>query len=391
MLEIASHQYLKKFVNSYHNDWNHIYSFGRIISKSLQTNDNYLINSEIFQTEKWIIAILISLFIYERNTFLVITKKQIDIIKDSYIPIMRELGFNFYIKNDFIIFKTHTINLLTLEKLVRLSISKNSRIILSGVENLNRDIKRALSISLDKNDWYFELENLIENKDELINTYNFFKKVLFSRIPINKKLVCLKRKEISFFYNFFSNNNFLSEKFIQVREALVSNWACWGILDHENFEWSLYLEPIDELSSIKLIIKNNQFVFLSALRDDLFFQKSLKKHDISLDLRLNFKSDFKEKEILIYTPPNQILPNNPLFNNSVISKCIKLLKFSNGFNLILSNEKDLKINLATKLAASYGRKVLLETLPQNNNEILCSSYEWWIHNLGCVRPPDKIK
>ena len=62
MLEILSHQYLKRFVRSHRTDWDHIYSFGRIISKCLQANETYLINSEIFSTNNWLSALLISLF-----------------------------------------------------------------------------------------------------------------------------------------------------------------------------------------------------------------------------------------------------------------------------------------------------------------------------------------
>jgi len=51
---------LKKFIKSHQIDWDHIYSFGRIISKCLQTNETYLINSEIFSTNNWFSALLIS-------------------------------------------------------------------------------------------------------------------------------------------------------------------------------------------------------------------------------------------------------------------------------------------------------------------------------------------
>ena len=65
MLEILSHQYLKRFIRSYKTDWDHIYSFGRIISKCLQTNETYLINSEIFSTNIWLPALLVSIFLFE--------------------------------------------------------------------------------------------------------------------------------------------------------------------------------------------------------------------------------------------------------------------------------------------------------------------------------------
>ena len=67
MLQIVSHQYLKKFIKSHKTDWTHIYSFGRIISKCIQTNQTYLINSEIFFSNSWISPLLISLFLSEVN------------------------------------------------------------------------------------------------------------------------------------------------------------------------------------------------------------------------------------------------------------------------------------------------------------------------------------
>ena len=81
MLEIASHQYLKKFIKSHQTDWNHIYSFGRIISKCLQTNETYLINSEIFLSNIWISPLLISIFLSDENSTFVLAREKIEVIK----------------------------------------------------------------------------------------------------------------------------------------------------------------------------------------------------------------------------------------------------------------------------------------------------------------------
>ena len=50
MLEILSHQYLKKFLRDQSINWDHIYSFGRIVSKCIENDSTYLINSEIFSS-----------------------------------------------------------------------------------------------------------------------------------------------------------------------------------------------------------------------------------------------------------------------------------------------------------------------------------------------------
>ena len=91
MLEIVSHQYLKKFIKSNQTDWNQIYSFGRIISKCLQSNETYLINSEIFSTNSWLPPLLISLFLFEENSIFVLSKEKIELIKKSYLENLKSL------------------------------------------------------------------------------------------------------------------------------------------------------------------------------------------------------------------------------------------------------------------------------------------------------------
>ena len=51
---------------------------------------------------------------------------------------------------------------------------------------------------------------------------------------------------------------------------------------------------------------------------------------------------------------------------------------------------NLKTNLATELASNYGKRVLLETIPTLNNEILCSSFDWWIMNSKLIQTPEQI-
>ena len=81
MLEIVSHQYLKRFVKSKNVDWLHIYAFGRILSKSIENNSTYLINSEIFLTKDWIPAVLISLFLKVENSSFVLSNELIEFVK----------------------------------------------------------------------------------------------------------------------------------------------------------------------------------------------------------------------------------------------------------------------------------------------------------------------
>ena len=393
MLEIVSHQYLKRFIKSHQIDWDHIYSFGRLISKFLQTNETYLISSEIFSTNNWFSAILISLFLLEENSTFVLSQEKIEFLKKNLLEDLKSLGFDFVLQNDQIIFSNHRICFVTLENLLsdlNILYSRNHRIIFPGIENIKEDLKNHFRIALFKKDWFSDGDNGLPRNKKIINTYNFLKKKFFLRKVTGKSFIFLDQQELNYLSKFFDDNSSFSDQFLKVSNALSEEWACWVTLDDINFEWNFYLQPIEELSQIKQILINNNFLFLSALRNDTFFQKYLKKENIDIDLVINFKSNFEEKKILIYAPPRQILPNNPIFTQIILDKCKKLIIFRKGLTLVLSDDVDLKLTLATELASIYGKEVLLEQIPSLNNEILCSSYIWWIHNSYLIKSPEQI-
>jgi len=393
MLEILSHQYLKNFLRDQSINWKHIYSFGRIISKCIANDSTYLINSEIFLSHDWLPPILISLSLKEEDSTFILSEEKIQFIKKFQINQLKNLGLNFILKNDQLIFANHHVHLITIEDLLKNNNSlnlKNHRIVCSGVENINQDLKNHFRISLLKKDWTNNLKEFEFINQDINKVYDSLKKKFFKRKVLGNSYINLEEKDISFLSNFFHENSFFSDKFLSVYKALSQGWACWVKLNNTNLDWNLYLQPIDELAQIKEFFSNNKFVFLSALRKDNFFQTYLKKHSLDIDLVINFKSNFEEKKISLYIPSKQLLPNNPLFTNSVLDKCKKLILFRKGLTLILSDDIDLKTNFATELASKYGKRVLLETIPIFNNEILCSSYDWWIMNSYLIQIPEQI-
>ena len=392
MLEVVTHKYLKEFLIKYPSEWKHIQSFGRIISSFLRKEDNFLINSEIFLTDKWYAGALIPLFLNQEDSKLIISSDKIRDIIQNHLPLFKELGFNFIVKNNQLIFKKHKIWFLDFDNLVseyKKSNFQNQNIIFGEVDNLQNDLNRNLRQTLDKKDWFNQIDKSLRN-DELTKTYDLLKTKFFSKAVPNQKYIDLNINETFILKRIIFKYANFSYKFSSFKKAFESGWALWVVIDQDNFEWSLKAEPMDELNEIKDLFIKNEIIFLSSFRKDIFFQKYLGKYNIKIRSAINFKSCFNEKNILIYLPSRLLLPNNPLFVDSTFNKCIKFFNLSRGVSILLSDEISLKMTLATKLASIYGRRVLLENYPDFDNQIVCSSYDWWINNLHSISPPEQI-
>ena len=268
MLEILSHQYLKKFLRDQSINWEHIYSFGRIISKCIENDSTYLINSEIFSTHNWLPPLLISLFLKKEDSTFILSEKKIQFISQCQIDSFKNLGFNFFLKNNQIIFANHQVRLITIQDLLNDLNSlnlRNHRIVYSGIEDIEKHLKNHFAITLIKKDWTKNSKEFESINQKFIKVYDSLKKKFFMRKVLGNSYINLDKKEISFFLNFFYENSFFSDKFLSVNKALSQGWACWVEFNDTNLDWNLYLQPIDELSQIKAFFLNNKFVFFISI------------------------------------------------------------------------------------------------------------------------------
>jgi len=393
MLEARTHKYLKEFFKKNPLTWKHVYSFGRIIASFVRKRENLLINSEIFLTEEWFPGVLITLFLYQENSKFVVPACQIQFLLNEHLALYEDLGIDFSVQNNQIIFSQHKIFIHTIGSLLdeyyQTDFEKQI-IIFADIGSLKKELKDSLRINLNKKDWFNYFDLYLKEKNELSKTYDLLKEKFFLRSFPNQTLMSLNIDEINFLKKIIQENVDFSDKFVKLNRAFLSGWALWINLDHDKFEWSLEVEPIDQFPEIIELLSKNNMIFLSSFRRDNFFKRYLIKHDIKLTSSIYFGSNFVEKDIFTYIPSKLLLPNNPSFISSTIENCKKFSFLSKGISIFLTNEDNLKIKLATELASVYGQRVLLENYPNLHNQIVCSSYDWWINKLHLICPPDQI-
>jgi len=187
-------------------NWEHIYSFGRIVSKCIENDSTYLINSEIFSSYDWLTPILISLFLKEEDSTFILSKEKIKFISQFQIDSLKNLGFNFILKNDKFIFANHHVNLITIQNFLNDPNSRNlrnHRIVYSGIENIKQDLKNHFRISLLKKEWTKNFKEFELINQKFIKVYDSLKKKFFLRKVLGNSYINLDEKEITSCQTFF--------------------------------------------------------------------------------------------------------------------------------------------------------------------------------------------
>ena len=97
---------------------------------------------------------------------------------------------------------------------------RNHRIVYSGIEDIKQDLKNHFRISLLKKDWTKNFKEFELINQKFIKVYDSLKKKFFMRKVLGNSYINLDENEISFFSNFFRENSFFSDKFLEPRPLL---------------------------------------------------------------------------------------------------------------------------------------------------------------------------
>jgi len=222
MLEARTHKYIKEFLKNNPSDWKHLYSFGRIIANFVRKKENLLINSEIFLTQEWFSGILIPLFLNQEDSRFVVPSYQLQFLLNEHLPLYKELGFDFSVQNNQIIFSQHKIFIHTIRTLLDdycQSDFEQKIIIFADVGTLNKDIGKNLRITLYKKDWFDHVNSFFREKNELSQAYNVLKEKFFLRSFQNQKLMSLNIDETNLLKKIIKKNLNVSDKFIKLNNG----------------------------------------------------------------------------------------------------------------------------------------------------------------------------
>jgi len=160
------------------------------------------------------------------------------------------------------------------------------------------------------------------------------------------------------------------------------NTVCWGTVDRELGQFSLFAGPADVSSLLSQIWSVQPSILIGGTLD-LDAHASLSRHQLGLRdaTCVQFPLDRQASLIHLYLPEKLPMPNTPQYQSALM---VELRQLFNqvydhlGLTVVIIGDTPLKQQVAALLAAEFGSRVQMERFIEvAENGILVMGWEFW--------------
>lgn len=257
--------------------------------------------------------------------------------------------------------------------------------IIDGIDALEDWVNQQLMISIQPHDWYELMTNYPEEIERIREVRIKLTHLLFQR-PINPYQCYLLESP---------EREILEELYRTLGRPypLPLNWRDfdqkwqnyrplkWVDIDRNQGTFSLYCTPLN-LPEILAPIWLKQPLVLIGNSLDLDPKASIYREKIGLPelTCLKFSPDRNSESIQVYFSARLPLPNTPEFQPALLQELRTLLCLSAshiGLTVILAEDRPLKKQIGSILAAEFGSRVQVEKKTLSPQGILVTGWEFW--------------
>jgi len=182
-------------------------------------------------------------------------------------------------------------------------------------------------------------------------------------------------------YGFTSEDSHL----LQALGRYCPAFACadrffWARADHQQGHMTLHAAPVD-LAPILAPLWQRQPLVLIGQAMDLDVQASVYRQNLGLGEITCIKLTPQRSLIRLYIPDGLPLPNTPQFQGAIAPQIYQLLEHYSFSNcVIITSDLPLKYQLGTIIAAKFGSRTQVESLPRGDRPILVTGWQFWREN-----------
>ena len=394
MLEARSHELLKILLKEVSSSWQHDLTLCRLVGRSLRRKERTLIQIDLDSKDLFWLGLLIPLCLETSDAVIVLSKEQKSNLLEKEIPILNQNGFDLIFDEGRNPPKDKKIWIIDYKSLLyayKNNLLKSKQLIIPYAEDFSKNLREVMSIEIETKDWNQLIEKNPNQKDKLLRFRNNITKSLFQEQPIKVSDKKLNINKINDLKKLCSVSSIASDLWNTFSSINTEQWSSWAKLKHKELDWNWNLVPLEPLIILKKKIKKTPFIFIESSA----IKKSTLKKELDIiacklhaTVRLNSKT--KEEPIAIFAPNKQPLPNSEIYKQHLLEQSKRLIIGISGITILLIDDEGLLLQIASELAAEFGKRVLYEQINTPPNGIIFCKSSWWLNNYQKIPIPKQL-
>tara|TARA_Y100001968_G_scaffold198319_1_gene181893 strand:- start:682 stop:2100 length:1419 start_codon:yes stop_codon:yes gene_type:complete len=391
---VNSHKHLKKYYQNNIALWPHNLTLTRLVSRSLRRKDNTCIQLTSDSRNFWWPGLLIPLCLYNNNIVLILAERQRRQLFEVELPKLRSSQLFFdYVEGIDLIPSDKKIWVLRYQDLVLANekgLLKNHQLIFPESEFMSNELRDSMSIKITSKDWEQLIESHSSFKTSIIEVYERLSRRLFSQSTTTDGVTRIDNREILTLKEILKNDLPSSMPWKRAFKEVNHEWVTWAKLDNQSLSWDWHVQPLVPLQTLTGLLSTNTLLLLtnSGKSDSFFLDLNSKK--ISFTVKVKLGNTLDQEPIPLFVPRRQPLPNTPPFYRYIVRECQRLILSRIQTTIILVDDLQLRLQLASELAGEFGLRVVHETTHVATNGILFCSCNWWIINRDSLPIPEQL-
>ena len=389
MLEARAHQQLKDLLRQEGSaPWPHHLSLSRLVARSLRRGDHTLVRLAPGSEPSWWISLLVPLALSECPLAIVVGEDQRQRLLQVELPRLAKAEPSIALpcfEGD-LPPEDARVWLLNHQQLVaawQQGLLGERQLVIPEAEQLDSLLRQTLEVVVAPQHWDQLRRAQPAAEASLLSLHERLNRQVLSAPRRPNQLVALAPEDEAPLRHLLGLLSPLPAPWPAWLAAHGEGWTSWAKLNPQLLQWELHRHPLEPLAVLRGLLDQRGAVLLGQL---------LPGGELGLRpaVSLNLGDPPLADPLPLYAPLRQPLPNSPHYGQHLLDQSRRLILGQAGLTIVLIDDDDLRLGLATGLAAEFGSRVVHESTAPEVNGVICASWSWWLEQQTRLQLPSQI-
>ncbi len=393
MLEARAHNQLKSLLKRASFPWPHNLTLSRLVARSLRRKDKTLIQLDSVSQDFWWLGLLVPLCLESSDVVLILSAKQRSRLLNVELPRLKAEGLNLQIWEGFsppLGGELWIVDHVGLLQVYQHGFLKSRQLVFPGAEHLSESLRDALAVLITSKDWGHLRRANPSSEHQIIQFHERLRRRLFSQATCVDAQVRMDCSEIFALKDLLGLLVNSPSPWPSLLNAETQSWASWADLDHKNLNWAWHFKPLEPLSYLKELLIDCPCLLITGSSRNPLLVSELDSISFLIDVQVTLGAPNLQEPISLFAPRLQPLPNTKIFAEHLLDQCRRLILSRTGISMVLLDDRQMRYQLTSELAAEFGLRVVHEVMTPDSNGVICCRWSWWLDHHDQLPIPEQL-